>query len=129
MKYLANFITFLLCHAATAQSPLSGIRPGEAPRLLASDSSVLELQEPRRDFRCVVTPEKPRLGFDFLFHTGYRVTFSMREFGAGQNKLTILFRVTPSSRPDDAVYFSEAIPIPATQERVGDVALAGNFLV
>ena len=130
MRHLAKYAALIICYEATAQSLLPGVGPGQPLRTLSSDSSVLDLQEPRHDFRCSVTPWKAQLGFDFLFHTGYRVTFPMKEFGAEQNILTILFRVTPSGRREEPVYFSQRIGIPAAEEgRNGEATVAGAFLV
>jgi hypothetical protein len=129
MKWLVT-LALLICHGAYSQSILPGIGPGQPLRLLASDSMVLELQEPRRELPCTVTPLKPQLGFDFVFHTGYRVIVPMKELAGTENMLTVLFRVTPAVRSAEPVYFTQKVRVPFLKEdQAGSAALTGAFVV
>ena len=130
MKSLACIVVVLVCHEAYAQSLLSDVRPGHPVALLPSDSAVLELQEPRHDIGCSVTALRPQLGFDFLFHAGYRLTIPLKDLAGTRNKLIIIFRVYPATRPDDPIYFSQGIEVPPLNgEHGGDASLVGGFLV
>ncbi len=102
--------------------------PGGAVRLFTSDAAILEAQEVRKDLPCTVTPIKPALGFDLKFHSGYDVTVPLKELAGPENLLTMVFRVTPAGRPDEPVYFSQHISVPAIEENAGGPAyLQGNF--
>src|ERR1017187_5988542 len=83
------------------------VSPGSVVRLMPSDSYILESTENRKDLPCTVTPDKPVLGFDLKFHLGYEVNVPIKELAGTDNQLTMVFRVTPESRPDDGAYFSQ----------------------
>jgi hypothetical protein len=75
-----------------------------------------------------VTPNKPTLGFDLKFHSGYEVSVPLKELAGSDNQLTMVFRVTPEGHADQAVYFSQHISVPAIEEDAGGPAyLNGNF--
>lgn len=102
--------------------------PGGMVRLFTSDAAVLESPDSRKDLPCTVTPEKPTLGFDMKFHAGYGVSVPMQELAGSENRLTMVFRVSPESQPDDAVYFSQHVTVPAiTQDEKGPAFLEGEF--
>ena len=127
-----NVMTLLtmLVGVAHGQSVLSGFQPGNTFWMQPSDASVLELQEPRHEIQCSVTPIKPQLGFDFTFHTGYRVTVPIRELTGARNALTVLLRVTPTKHPEASVYFSQKMLVPKVEEgKRGDAGFDGAFLV
>ena len=108
--------------------PASG--PGGAVRLFTSDAAILEAQEVRKDLPCTVTPDKPILGFDLRFHSGYEVSVPLKDLAGSENQLTMVFRVTPEGQADDAVYFSQHIPVPAIQDDAsGPAYLQGTFQV
>jgi hypothetical protein len=114
----------------TAQElmPVSG--PGGAVRLFTSDAAILEAQEVRKDLPCTVTPNKPSLGFDLKFHSGYEVSVPLKDLAGSENQLTMVFRVVPENKPDEAVYFSQHTPVPAIQEDAsGPAYLQGTFQV
>lgn len=114
--------------AGRAQEFMPGSAPGSAVRLFNSDAAVLEAQEVRKDLPCTVTPVKPALGFDLKFHAGYEVTIPLKELAGSENMLTMVFRVTPEGRTDDAVYFSQHIAVPSIAEDAGGPAyLQGSF--
>ena len=125
-------LVLLALIAATAgvrgQELMPAADPGGAVRLFTSDAAILEAQEVRKDLPCTVTPIKPVLGFDLKFHSGYDVTIPLKELAGSENMLTMVFRVTPASRPDEPVYFSQHISVPAIEENAGGPAyLQGNF--
>jgi hypothetical protein len=106
--------------------PVSG--PGGVVRLVTSDAAVLESDEARKDLPCTVTPNKPYLGFDMKFHAGYEVSVPLQELAGDGNQLTMVFRVTPDSHPDDPVYFSQHIVVPSIgQDERGPAFLQGAF--
>ena len=106
--------------------PASG--PGGAVRLFTSDAAILEAREVRKDVPCTVTPVKPVLGFDLKFHAGYEVSVPLKELAGSDNLLTMVFRVTPEDKPDEAAYFSQRWSVPAIDPDAGGSAnLSGTF--
>jgi len=97
---------------------------------MPSDSAILESTENRKDLPCTVTPDKAVLGFDLKFHLGYEVSVPIKELAGSENQLTMVFRVVPDKRADDAVYFSQHILVPAIDRDEGGPAfLDGSFNV
>jgi len=102
--------------------------PGGAVRLFTSDAAILEAREIRKDVPCTVTPVKPVLGFDLKFHAGYDVSVPLKELAGSDNLLTMVFRVTPDQKPDEATYFSQRFNVPAIDADAGGSAtLTGMF--
>src|ERR1017187_9745825 len=89
------------CLSAQVLMPPSG--PGGAVSLFTSDAAVLEAREIRKDVPCSVAPVKPILGFDLKFHAGYDVSVPLKDLAGSDNQLTMVFRVAPDQKPDDAV--------------------------
>ncbi len=117
----------LLPIAARSQE-LLGVPGGGEPRMMSADVAVLEAQEVRKDLPCTVNPAKPILGFDLRFHSGYDVNVPLRELAGSENKLTILFRVSPSDHHGEPVYFIQHIHVPSIEEDAhGDAILGGVF--
>lgn len=117
----------LLCVPASGQIPLRS-SDGHSVRLHNTDLAVLEAGVRRNDLPCVVSPDKPFLGFDLRFHSGYDVAVPLRELAGSENLLTILFRVTPEARPQEAKYFLQRIRVPGVEaEAKGDAVLQGGF--
>ncbi len=105
-----------------------GSGPYGVIRTFNADSAILEVQEPRKDLPCVVSPVKPALGFDLRLHTGYEVAIPLRALGGGENVLTVIFRVTPANRKQQPVYFSQRVRVPLVEEDApGDAYLEGSF--
>jgi hypothetical protein len=121
--------SFLVCSAVLqAQNVVNGSGPGGMVRMFNTDMAVLELQEPRKDLPCNVSPIKPVLGFDLRFHAGYEVSIPLRELAGSENTLTMLFRVIPEHRPEDPVYFIHRVRVPSIEEDAkGDAYLQGGF--
>ena len=108
--------------------PVSG--PGGMVRLFSSDAAILESQEARKDIPCTVTPSKAALGFDLKFRAGYEVSVSMKDLAGAENTLTMIFRVTPDTRPDEPVYLSQRFNVPAiADDERGPAYLQGSFEV
>ena len=130
---MKRFITFLVLLAGGhtgAQSQLSWLGPEGQLRLYPSDSSVLELHEPRHDLPCVVEPYKPQLGLDLVFHTGFRVSLPTKALAGAEDTLTMLFRVRAARRKEHPAYFFKDIRVPSLkQSKRGRVELTGVFLV
>lgn len=106
--------------------PVSG--PGGGVRLFSSDAAVLEARENRKDLPCMVNQVKPQLGFDLKFHSGYEVSFPLKELAGSENQLTMVFRVTSDTAPDEPVYFSQHVNVPSIDENAGGQAyLSGQF--
>lgn len=119
---------FLLAASAPGQLVLSTSGPGAVVRIFNTDLAVLESGERRTDLPCSVTPNKPVLGFDLRFHASYEVTVPLRELAGSENQLTILFRVTAESRPQEPVYFLQRFRVPPIEEDAkGDAYLQGAF--
>jgi hypothetical protein len=97
-------------------------------RLLPTDMAIFEGGENRKDLACTVTPDKPVLGFDLRFHTGYQISVPLKELVGSDNVLNILFRVAPANRKDDYIYFMQRFHVPAIEEDAkGDAILQGVF--
>ncbi len=108
--------------------PAQSLMPGGMVRLFTSDAAILESDEARRDLPCSVTPVKPSLGFDLKFHSGYDVSIPLKELAGDGNQLTMVFRVIPAGRPDEPVYLSQRMSVPAIEdESRGDAYLQGTF--
>jgi hypothetical protein len=123
-------LAVILALRADAQSLLSGTASNLPLRLLTSDSAVLDLGEPKRDLPCTVSVIKPQLEFDFMFHTGYRVSLPLRELAGPENLLTMVFRVTAATGGSEPAYFTQKIRVPAiASDQGGDAAFEGAFLV
>ena len=106
--------------------PVSG--PGGVVSLFNSDAAILEAREVRKDVPCTVAPVKPMLGFDLKFHAGYDVTVPLKELAGSDNRLTMVFRVAPDQKPDEAVYFWQRWNVPAIDADAGGSALlSGAF--
>jgi len=109
---------------ANAQVPMSS----NSPRLVGSDMAVLESGENRKDLPCSVTPNKPTLGFDLKFHSGYDITMPMRELAGNENLLSVLFRVAPAANREETTYFTQRIRVPMVAEDAkGDALVQGFF--
>jgi hypothetical protein len=127
-KKLTGLAALAFAGVACAQSlmPVSG--PGGMVRLFSSDAAVLESQETRKDIPCTVTPNKPVLGFDLRFHSGYEVSVPLKDLAGSENLLTMVFRVTPQDHPDDPVYLSQHVGVPGiTDDEKGPAFLMGGF--
>ncbi len=97
-------------------------------RLIQTDLATLELQEPRKDLPCTVTPAKATLGFDLRLHAGYEVSLPLKELSGLGNHLTIILRVTPEGKKDQAVFFTQKFKVPPIEEDArGDTYLEGGF--
>jgi hypothetical protein len=102
--------------------------PGGGVMLFTSDAAILEAREIRKDIPCTVTPVKPALGFDLKFHAGYDVSIPLKDLAGSDNALTVVFRVAPDQKPDDAVYFSQRWNVPMIDADAGGSAvLSGTF--
>lgn len=121
----------VVCAAACApgafgQALLNG--PGGTPNLMGTDLAVFEAREARKDLPCTVTPQKPGLGFDLRFHSGYEISVPLKELSGSQNLLTVVFRVSEASKPDFPVYFVQRINVPPIEDEArGEAVLQGNF--
>ncbi|MBS1831952.1 MAG: acetyltransferase [Acidobacteria bacterium] len=90
--------------------------------------AVLESGENRKDLPCSVTPNKPTLGFDLKFHSGYDITMPMRELAGNENLLSVLFRVAPAANREETTYFTQRIRVPMVAEDAkGDALVQGFF--
>ena len=111
-----------------AQEPISGEAPGAPARLAAADRAVLDSPEARKLLPCTVTPSKPEMGFDLIFHTGYQVGVPFRELTGDGNRLTMVFRAIPEGHAADAAYFEQQVSVPALDDADrGTVSLSGAF--
>ncbi|MEP7363274.1 MAG: acetyltransferase [Acidobacteriota bacterium] len=102
---------------------------GEAViRLHNTDLAIMEAGEERKDLPCTVVPEKPFLGFDLKFHSGYDVSIPLGELAGNEDLLTIVFRVSPEGHREHPIYFTQKIRVPSIEaEAKGDALLQGGF--
>lgn len=114
----------LAIFSATAQSLLPP--DGRHVHIIATDLTVLESQEIRKDLNCSVTQDKPMLGFDLRFHAGFDVAVALKDLAGDENQLTILFRVTPDGHDDQATYLVQHFHVPSIDQNAhGDANLQG----
>lgn len=124
---LGGALFFSVSPPAVSQTILRG-HNGAPPSLIGSDLAVLEAREPRKDLPCLVSPNKPLLGFDLRFHGSFDITLPLRELAGSENNLTILFRIAPVDSQKDPVYFTQKIRVPPIEEEAkGDAYLQGAF--
>ena len=109
-------VLLLTSGVLSAQDLMPAASPGGMVRLFTTDAAILESQEARKDLPCTVTPSKPVLGFDLKFHTGYEVNVPLKELAGSENLLTMIFRVSPDGHPDDPIYFSQRVGVPAIED-------------
>jgi hypothetical protein len=122
------WVAGLLSLPSFGQVLLSPPGGGGIIRLHNSDLAVMEAGEERKDLPCTVVPEKPFLGFDLKFHSGYDVSIPLNELAGSEDLLTIVFRVSPESRREQPVYFTQKIRVPSIEEDAkGDALLQGGF--
>jgi hypothetical protein len=96
--------------------------------MFPNDWAILEMQEPRKDLPCTVNPLKPALGFDLRFHAGYEVSVPLKELAGSDNRLTMIFRITPENRKDVPFVFVQHVRVPPLNEEAsGDAHLQGAF--
>lgn len=124
--FCAGIVTIV---PGAAQVLIGGSDTGGSVRLFASDAAILEAGESRKDIPCTVTPIKqPILGFDLKFHAGYEVSVPLKELAGSENHLTMVFRVYPDHKPEEATYFSQHWNVPAIdQDAGGNALLTGIF--
>lgn len=123
-RALVASLPVLLCAPAHAQVLLPP--DGRAVHIIGTDLAVLEAHEVRKEINCTVTPDKPLLGFDLRFHAGFDVAVPLKDLAGIENRLTILFRVTPDGHPDDATYFVQRFRVPPIEDDAkGDADLQG----
>jgi hypothetical protein len=107
---------------------MRGLGPDGTVRIHNTDMAVFAAREARKDLPCIVSPNKPMLGFDLRFHASYEVAIPLRELAGKENLLTILFRVSSESRPGEPVYFMQRVRVPEIEEQAkGDAYLQGGF--
>jgi len=124
-RWLPGLAVGLVLHA---QTPIVGSGPGGAVRIFNTDLAVLEVQEPRKDLPCTVSPVKPVLGFDLRFHAGYEVSVPLRELAGAENLLTMIFRIVPESHRDEPFFFVQRVRVPSIPEDAkGEAYLQGSF--
>ncbi len=127
-RLLCGLIPAALPLVLSGQSPLVGSGPGGAVRMFPTDWAILEVQEPRKDLPCTVSPVKPVLGFDLRFHAGYEVSVPLKELAGTDNLLTMIFRVTPENRKDEPSLFVQHVRVPSIDaEASGSAYLQGAF--
>jgi len=113
--------------ASTASGWAQG-RLGVGFHLQYEDMAVLESGEPRADFSCRVTPEKPALGFDLRFHADYHVTVPIKVLADAGGWLQVLMRVRPAGNGEKPVYLVHRFAVPGLPLGVrGEGLLAGGF--
>lgn len=101
---------------------------GGGVRVFPSDMAIFEAGDARTDLPCAVVNNKPVLGFDLRYHTGYEVSVPLRELAGSENLLTLLFRVTPTEPAGETLYFTQRIKVPEIEEdSKGDAYLQGSF--
>ena len=101
--------------------------PGGRVRLFTSDAAILESQDMRKDLSVHRFDQQTSLGFD-VYHLGDEVTVPLKDLAGSENQLTMVFRVTPENHPDEPVYFSQHVPVPALDDDAsGPAYLQGGF--
>jgi hypothetical protein len=118
----------LLLLAGSTANGASKSRIELDPNLQFSDMAVLASREPRADFSCQVTSEKPSLGFDLRFHSDYRATVPIRVLADAGGWVQVAMRLTPIAEGEETVYLVHRFAVPAVPLGAkGQVMLAGGF--
>ncbi len=113
-------VSTLSCWAQTRLSPEF--------HLQYTDTAVLASRERRADFSCQVTLDKPGLGFDLRFHSGYRVTVPIKVLTDVGGWLRVVMRVTPAAHSEEPVYLIHRYSVPDIPLGAkGEGELAGGF--
>jgi len=134
MRALVFQVCAIALFAALSPSPvlpqeIMGSLTGDGSvRLIQADLAALEVDEPKKDLPCTVTPAKATLGFDLRMHAGYEVSIPLRELAGLENRLTIIFRVTPEGKKDQPTYLTQVFKVPPIeQDARGDTYLEGSY--
>ncbi len=130
VRHLRYFVAMSICAGSPllGQMLLNASATGTAVRIFNSDMAVFEAGEPRKDLPCEVVPDKPQLGFDLRFHTGYEIVLPLRDLAGGENLLTVLFRVTEQREGTTPIYFTQKIKVPSIDDDAkGDAFMYGSF--
>ena len=127
--YLAAAVCLLSYPAGlAAQVLLTGSGPDNRVRPQTTDLAIFVAGRQREDLPCVVSPNKPVLGFDLRLHTSYEIAVPLEALAGHGNTLGILFRVIPQNEQAKPVYFSQRIRVPSIEEDAGGTAyLEGGF--
>lgn len=119
-------VTGIVC----AQDIVPDTGPRGTVRLFTTDSAVLDSNEPRTDFACIVAPIPPELRFDLRFHAGYAVSIPATELEEGVSRLTVVLRVFPKKPAQEPVYFIQKLRIPEVRAQVDSrIRFEGAFRV
>lgn len=87
-----------------------------------------DLVAPKGSPVCSVSPFAPKLGFDFLFHTGYRIRIPMRDLARVKDRLTISLRVRSEREQDRPALFVQEFRTPSLDGSAsGNAVLSGAF--
>ena len=121
-------VIFLSCACTQAQGLIAGSGASGVVNIFGSDLAILEAGEERKDIPCTVVQQKPILGFDLRFHSGYQVSVPLKDLAGSENLLTIVFRVVEESHKSEPLYFSQRIRVPSIEDSAkGDAYLQGAF--
>jgi hypothetical protein len=130
-KRIARFVLTFSAVSASGQTLLES--PGGTPYLHPTDLATLEAGIPRNDLNCAVTTLKPKLGLDFVFHAGFDVSVPTKdmELSVLGNDLAVVFRITSQNSPQQPIYMSQRLHIPARRNEPGKsvVEMEGSFVV
>jgi hypothetical protein len=118
-----NAVLFVFALPATflAQEPLGGpVAQQDLARLNGAGDG---------DFSCEVQTVKPELGFDLKLHTGYTISFPLRELAGGSGgTLSAVLRVAPDEPNAQATYMVQRFQAPPLPDNVkGSTDLHGVF--
>jgi hypothetical protein len=120
----------VLLAASTANGWLGSNENTEwGPGLQDSEMAVLASSQPRADFSCQVTPDKPSLGFDLQISRRLPRNYSHRRNLAGAGGwLQVTMWVTPEAEIEKPTYLVHRYATPdGPVGAKGDVTLAGGF--
>ncbi|MBV6432714.1 MAG: hypothetical protein IANPNBLG_02856 [Bryobacteraceae bacterium] len=97
--------------------------------ILGSDLAIFESEEKRTDLQCEVAAVSPQLDFDLRAHIGYNALIPMRDLIGPPQRLRIMARITPDSRPGESFFLVDRIQVPSIAEDTGGAAeVSGEFL-
>jgi hypothetical protein len=119
-------VLFMLA-AVTAAGDSRG-RLELTPRLQYEDMAALAAREPRAELSCPVTSDKPALGFDLRFHSGFHLGLPVKVLSDAGGWLQVAMRVTPAAETQNPAYLAHRFPIAGVPlDRKGEVILTGGF--
>jgi hypothetical protein len=125
-----HWLCLSLIPMMNGQNLLTGQSSASAPVFRQEIVTAFEAGEPIKTLPCSVAPQKPLLGLDLAYHSGYLITIPTMEMAISRNRMGVIFRVISKEQPGRPTYFGDHIVVPPLDENApGTVEVAGEVLL